>query len=378
MTVRPALAVVQCGGPTAVVNASLDAVVRAGDARFRVFGVAGGPSGLAAGALRPLRPEELPLQLPFSPGAWLGAGRHAWDPDSLRAAADALRKQDVTRLVLIGGNGTMSLAQSLAAAELTVVGVPKTVDNDLVEVDHAPGYASAARFLRAVIPGLALDQWSMRGIEPVRIVETLGRDSGWLAAAAATASGPDGAPHLVFTPEQGLAADTMVDLIAARLRESGWVFAVMAEGACPELSGQAFDVVTHRKPLYGGAARRLARLVAERLGVAARGEVLGMAQRATAELASPRDREEAWQAGAKAVELLADGACGVMVGPQEPAADGGVQLAPLPLERVAGRSRLLPAEWVPKPGGVSRDFHQWLDRIVGSDVQYPSYERTGT
>ena len=365
MTGRPVLAVAQCGGPTAVLNASLDGVLQGAAGKFDVLGVAGGPAGLAAGALQRLDPDTLPADVPCQPGAWLGAGRHPWDEASLAAAVRTLRSRRVTHLVLIGGDGTMALARALgnaAGGDLAIAGVPKTVDNDLAETDHAPGFGSAARFLRLVLPGLALDQQAMRSLEPVRIIETLGRRSGWLAAAAATAAGPDGAPHLVFTPEQALTPESMLALVDRKLSERGWVFAVLAEGASRALSGQDFAVPNHRRPLYGGAARRLARLVERSLGVAARGEVLGIAQRATAALASARDRHEARKVGSAAVHLLAGGVRDVMVSLQ---ADGGVH--PVPLERVAGRARPLPSRWIPAPEGVPADFRRWIEPLAGSD-----------
>src|SRR5579875_1042800 len=374
MTRRPVLAVAQCGGPTAVLNASLDGVLRAAAGTFDVLGVVGGPAGLAAGALQRLGPDALPADVPCQPGAWLGAGRHPWDQASLAAAVCTLRSRRVTHLVLIGGDGTMALARALchaAGGDLAVVGVPKTVDNDLAGTDHAPGFPSAARFLRLVLPGLAFDQQAMRGLEPVRIIETLGRNSGWLAAAAATAAGPDGAPHLVFTPEQALTPESMLALIDQKLKERGWVFAVLAEGASRALSGQDFAVPNHRRPLYGGAARRLARLVEHSLGVAARGEVLGIAQRATAALASPRDRREAHRVGTIAVQLLADGIRDVMVSLQ---ADGSV--GSVPLERVAGRARPLPSRWIPAPEGIPTDFRHWIELLAGPTADSRIGERT--
>jgi 6-phosphofructokinase 1 len=374
MTGRPVLAVAQCGGPTAVLNASLDGVLRAAAATFDLLGVTGGPAGLAAGALRRLGAAEIPPDLACQPGAWLGAGRHQWDEASLAAAARTVRSRNVTHLVLIGGDGTMALARALshaAGGDLAVAGVPKTVDNDLAGTDHAPGFPSAARFLRLVLPGLAFDQHAMRSLEPVRIIETLGRHTGWLAAAAATATGPDGAPHLVFTPEQALAPDSMLALIDKKLSERGWVLAVLAEGASRALSGQDFAAVNHSRPLYGGAARRLARMAEHSLGVPARGEVLGIAQRATSALVSPRDRHEAGRAGTAAVQYLADGHRDVMVSLH---ADGTMR--PVALDQVAGRSRPLPSHWIPAPEGVSASFRHWIEPLAGPGTDNRIGERT--
>ncbi|HVX47003.1 MAG TPA: 6-phosphofructokinase [Mycobacteriales bacterium] len=343
------LAVVQCGGPTAVLNASLAGVLA--EAGGNVLGVRGGPAGLAKSRLERIDP---PADLDRLPGAYLGAGRFEWDEPALEAAARGLLHAGVRGLILIGGNGTMSLARRLAqiAPGLAVIGVPKTVDNDLCGIDHAPGYPSGAAFLRRVIPALAHDQLAMRSIEPVRIVETLGRDTGWLAAAAGTAAGPEAAPHLVFLPEHAASADSAVGLIDSVLSRRGWAFVVLAEGALEELSDGRFRRVEHGRPLFGGTARRLARLVTGKLGVAARGEVLGMAQRSAFALAS--DREDAVRYGRDAVRLLGVGARSVMAG------DRGA----IDLQQVAGRTRGVPPEWVGTPEAGSPEFAAWLSELT--------------
>lgn len=367
----PALAIVQCGGPTAVLNASLAGCLRATTGRFTAHGVVGGPVGLVRGDRQPLAAGDVPADLATRPGAFLGAGRHPLTADDLDTVAGRFAADDLRHLVLMGGNGTMALAAALSQAarfgghELAVVGVPKTVDNDLAGIDHAPGFPSAAGFLRSVIGALAADHQAMAGMEPVRIVETLGRDSGWLAAAAATALGPAGAPDLVFTPEQDLSAERIVETIATAYQRAGRVFAVVAEGVAPELTAGRFAGTNHSTPILGGVSRGIAELVSARCRVAARGEVIGLAQRAMTSAATARDRAEADRLGVEAVNALVDGAHDVLVGPDGPAADANI--VAVSLSAVAGRARRLPPAWVPAVTGPTAEFRDWLATVLEPD-----------
>src|SRR5215208_6896935 len=206
--------VLQCGGPTAVVNASLAALV----GRWQVLlpgGILhGGHHGLRALITENWRRladagEEWLERLETSPGMALGGGRDRLADAELDAAVSVLRSRGVGALFLIGGNGTMAAGRALsqrAAASgvaLRIVAVPKTIDNDIPQTDVCPGFPSAARFLVDAVRDVGADVASMRGYEDVVLIEVMGRHSGWLAAATALArSCPDDAPHLVLVPEE--------------------------------------------------------------------------------------------------------------------------------------------------------------------------------
>lgn len=369
----PTVAVGQMGAPTAVVNATVAGFVDAARPRFRVLGVRGGPQGLLAGAVTDLS-AGLPAELVHRAGSFLGGGRHAFTDDDLSAAVATLAHHEVTALALIGGNGTMTLAELLVdqagrlGHELCVVGVPKTVDNDLTGCDHTPGFASAARYLSLIVPELARDQHAMRSFEPVRIVETMGRDAGWLAAATATVrrDEPD-PPHLVLVPEQEFSADAFLGRVEDALARYGWAFVTVAEGAAAELTAGAFQSPSFDRPLLGGVSARLAGLVRERLGVWARGEVLGMTQRCAAFVSPEVDRVEARATGAAAARLLADGVGGVAVAlDREPGDPYRARLTTVALADVAGRTRRLPDEWLPEGAGAAA-YDAWLAPLVADD-----------
>ncbi|MEU2611019.1 diphosphate--fructose-6-phosphate 1-phosphotransferase [Micromonospora sp. NPDC007271] len=361
----------QTGAPTSVVNASLRGFLE-GATEHEVLALRGGPDGLVDGRFTPVGLADVPAECTRRGGSWLGAGRRAVTGEDLDTAVRVLAERGIDGVALIGGNGTMALLRALteraaaAGLPLCTVGIPKTVDNDLVGVDHCPGYGSAARYLTSVVPDLARDHAAMRAIEPVRVVETLGRSVGWLALAATWhREDPAHAPHLVLLPEVPFDRAEFLRRVAEALDAHGRAFVVTSEGAARELTTEPFDAVNHTRILMGGVARKLAELVTAELGVVARGEVLGMVQRAAGALASEVDRHEAAEAGRRAARLLADRATGVMVGlhrtgntPYE------VSYDPLPLAEVAGQARPVPERWRTDDPAHLDDFYQWLTPLL--------------
>ena len=245
--------------------------------------------------------------------------------------------------------------------DLSVVGVPKTIDNDLPETDHCPGYGSAARFWAVTTQEAALDLAAMRGYDTVVVLECMGRNAGWLTAAAALGRPDTGAaPHLLLVPEVPLALDQVLGSVEAAISRHGSAVVVTAEtvrtGTGDYLSAAAGetrrDAFGH--PLVTGTADALASLISGALGVKARTVKPGTLQRAASSLVSTVDRDEAWQVGAAAARLLAGGRTDLMVTLQaerDPAYRSWC--AAVPLVRVAGLEKRLPASFLEvQPGGV--------------------------
>lgn len=373
MSVRRRVAVLQAGGPTAVLNTSLHGFVNATGDDVDLLAVHGGPAGLVAGHLGPLDRGQVARDHRRA-GALLGAGRLPVGDEQLDRAVDNLVAHDVVGLALHGGNGTMSLALALSrrAADrghhLAVVGVPKTVDNDLVATDRAPGYASAARFVARAVRDLADDQRAMGGLEDVRLVETLGRDVGWVAMASHLARREGVAPHLVLVPERPDSVDGVVEQVIELRRLHGPVTVVVAEGALPELLGHTFQQPTYDRPLLGGVSRLLADRLRDAAGHVVRADVLGMIQRSATAQVSPADRRDADAVGKAAARVLADDRPGVMVGLDRHGATTTV-----PLETVAGTSRPVPACWLgPDPTSCPTDFLDWLAPLVNDHDTIPA------
>jgi 6-phosphofructokinase 1 len=361
----------QTGAPTTVVDATVRGVLD-GAAAAEVLAVRGGPDGLVHGRLEPVAPGDGP-----KPGArggsWLGAGRRSVTQPDLNEIVAQLERHRVDVLMLIGGNGTMALLEAVGRAAssqgsaLRVVGVPKTIDNDLQVVDHTPGFPSAARFLASVVPDLARDHAAMCGVEPVRVVETLGRSAGWLALAATWHRDDRAhAPHLVLLPEARFVEDRFLGAVDTALREHGRAFVVVSEGVDTGEAREPFDAHNHTRLLHGGVARRLAALVGDRLGLPARGEVLGMVQRSASAWASNLDLREAEQLGHHAARLALDGASGIMVGSvRDPAPEGPTRVAVIDLAAVAGRGRPVPDRWVTHDPRELDSFQDWLAPLIG-------------
>lgn len=371
-------AIVQAGAPSPVINASLAGFLRqsAEDGDKQVLGVHGGANGLVDGRFSVLHTDRVDLpRLAAEPGAWLGAGRRSPEPGDLELAVERLVEHGVRGIAVTGGNGSMALAAALLdaanrmSASLQVIGIPKTVDNDLLGTDRSPGFLTAGTFAAQAVRSLGADLRAMAPLEQVRLVEVLGRGVGWLALAAATVRrADDEAPHLVYTPEAPLTVDGFlsdVDKVVARL---GHALVVVAEGAAPELSGAEFDVAHPGRLLRNGVVRELADTVTGRLGLSARPEVLGMVQRAATWMAPARDRTDAWLVGAEAARLLRQGATGQMPS-LDPLADQNAEstCSTVPLSTVAGRSRAVPYQLDPGCPDVPPEFRAWWDRLTAAE-----------
>ena len=235
------------GGPTAVLNASLAGVVeacRAEPSITALYGAEHGAAGLLDGSLIDLYAEDPSLweQIALTPGSVLGSTRRKVGPEDYARMLAILARLKIRYVLANGGNGTMQMADELgkaaedAGVDLRVIGIPKTIDNDLVGTDHTPGYGSAARFFATALRDIGADNRALPG---VTFVEILGRNAGWLAAACALARAQeDDAPHLIYFPERRIAFDRMLSDVEAVYRRRGR--AVIAQydcGSCHTIPG---------------------------------------------------------------------------------------------------------------------------------------------
>jgi 6-phosphofructokinase 1 len=354
------LVIGQTGAPTAVVNRSVAGFLeRAAGAEVLV--ARGGPDALVRATLDPLPPGGLPAGEVERGGSWLGGGRRAVTAEDVDAVVSGLAARGVDGLCLVGGNGTMALLDAVArrAAErgvaLRTVGVPKTIDNDLDGVDHAPGFPSAARFVSSAVQDIARDHRAMVSIEPVRIVETMGRATGWLALAATLPVPGDHehVVHRVHLPELGFDVREFLADVAGLVERRGRALVVVSEGVAAD----------QQRGVVGGVAE----LITGELGLPARGEVLGVAQRCSSHLVSAADAREATEVGRLAATTLLDRAApgDVMVGVGRLPGAGYRPHHPLvPLAEVASRVRTVPERWRHRDPAALGDFHSWLAPLV--------------
>lgn len=381
------LVVVQGGGPTSVHNASLFGVIdeAARSGRFdQVLGARSGMEGLLKRDLIDLvsiAGAELEL-LRTTPGAALGSSRYRPTTPELHGLIDDLRREDVRNLLLIGGNGSLRGAAAIVAAaqenksDLCVIGVPKTIDNDIVGTDRCPGFASCARYVAQSVRDLGMDVRTLP--QPVSIFETMGRSAGWLAAASILGRIDDAhAPHLLYLPERAFDLDRVIGDIENTVRKHGWAVAVVSEGIKNDRGAPVYESQQEsqrdalNRALPGGVAAYLADVVTQRLKIRCRSEKPGLGARASALHVSMVDRADAEAVGRAAVRAAVERQTGMMASLLPLAdSDDRPRCELVPLERVQGE-RAFPAEWI-EPGNTSLApaFVRYARRLVGDLVPY--------
>ncbi len=385
------LLVAHGGGPTAVLNASLAGVIREALAHpqiEQVYGARFGAEGLLEADFLDLRREPAAKveALPFTPGSVLGSSRRPVQPPDYGRILDHLRSHNVRFLLFNGGNGTMLAAGEIARLaagrgyELRVVGIPKTVDNDLLRTDHCPGYGSAARYLAVSALELGRDNESLPF--PVEILEAMGRNAGWLAAATVLAArDPDDGPQLVYVPEIPFDPQRFLRDVEDVYRRLGRVFVAVSEGIRDKngdavfYSSQETDRDGFGRPLPGNVSVELARLVGRELRLRVRNEKPGLCGRASIAHVSPVDREEAVACGREAVRRAVSGVSGMMVTLERAAGETYCcSFGLAPLEEIGCRERALPREFMNDAGNYpSPAFREYAAPLLG--VGLPEYPR---
>lgn len=376
------LLVVQSGGPTQVINASLCAALEEPTAG-KIFGARHGFEGLIRGELVDLSglTEAQRERIRHSPGAVLGSSRVRPSEAEMDTILDHLCEREIHQALLIGGNGTMQAGLALSrfsssqGYELQVIGVPKTVDNDIQGTNRCPGYASAAHFVAQSTRDLGMDVRSLT--QPVSILETMGRDVGWLAAAAVLARrDATDAPHLVYIPEVAFDTEQFLADLDGILQRRGWAIVVVSEGIRDAAGMPVYensetsqkDVL--ERPLPGGVARYLAEVVTRRLKVRCRDEKPGLLSRASMLHVSQRDWADAALVGYAGRLALDRGETEKMVG-LTPLDGGEAGTALLPLKKISWMARGVPREWlVDGNPPLNEKFSEYLGPLIGELLEY--------
>lgn len=381
----------QSGGPTSVINSSLVGVIdeaRRSGAYASIIGAAFGVEGLLQDELIDLTAES-PASLAMireTPSAALGSNRYKLKPEDPEAVLDKLIALDARAFVYIGGNDsadtTMQVARLAAdiGHELYVIGVPKTVDNDLVETDHCPGFGSAARYVSTAIRETGFDSESIASY-PVKVIEIMGRHAGWLAAAGALAREDEGeAPHLVYVPERPIEFSRLVSDVRSIVKANGFCVISLAEGAkgpdgqfLTDSAASQIDAFGHRQ--MAGTGDILASLIERETGIRARCDRPGTLQRSGSSLASSTDRQEAFEVGATAVRAALNGETGQMVTIVRQSSRPYICTTGLsPVEKIANREKKLPSEYMNAEGNYPTEaFFEYARPLIGEAL--PSYVR---
>ncbi len=384
----------QSGGPTAVINASAYGVIKTAlesESITKVYGAAHGIKGVLNDKLYDMGQEdayELSLLL-HTPSSELGSCRYKMkDPDEddrdYKRILEIFQKYNVRYFFYNGGNDAMDTCSKISRFmdksgwECRVMGVPKTIDNDLYGTDHCPGFASAAKYIATTCMEVSKDS-TVYDNGQITIVEIMGRHAGWLAASSKLAEHFGAGPDLIYLPEVDFEMGQFLKDVQKIYDEKGKVLVAVSEGIhyadgvfVSEAKTSATDGFGHAQ--LGGLASLLARIVKEETGAKVRGIELSLLQRCGAHLASQTDVDEAFLAGKVAVEAAVNGETGKMVAFEREMVDGKYHCATklLPLSAVANFEKKIPVEWItPEKNQVTDDFIDYALPLIQGDPVIP-------
>lgn len=387
----------QSGGPTAAINATLAGVIRgasemrAKGAVNKLYGMRNGIEGFLIENLVDLTDrlddEAWLSALEATPAAALGSCRkrlkdHKTDAETYERILGILKKYDIRYFFYIGGNDSMDTVLKLSdyAAdheyELRVVGVPKTIDNDLAVTDHTPGFGSAAKYVATTVKEILRDV-NVYTIKAVTIVEIMGRDAGWLTAAAALPAISGGAaPDLIYLPEHPFDTDRFLNDLKAALSDHPAVLVAVSEGIRDKngryigegLIGGAVDAFGHTQ--LSGVGKVLEALVKEKIGCKVRSIELNLPQRCASHLASATDISESSAVGAAAVRFAVEGKTGIMATIiREDTEDYRVSYGFAEIASIANAVRTVPASYINENGnGITEEGIAYLRPLIVGEI----------
>ncbi|MBI4979392.1 MAG: diphosphate--fructose-6-phosphate 1-phosphotransferase [Spirochaetes bacterium] len=384
----------QSGGPTSVINASLAGVID-GAKKFagikKLYGMNYGIEGFMQERLIDLsaQPAAVVKGLRMTPSSSLGSSRHKVKEEDFPRIMEVLKKYDVRYFFLIGGNDTMDTINRVEqycrknGYELTGVGIPKTVDNDLFGTDHTPGYASAARYnALSVMQGGILAR-DMQRVDKFSVYQTIGRDAGWLAAACAAGKTDEAsAPHLIYTPELPFSKEDFLKDAAACVKEYGFVSVVCGEGikykdGTPVSASRTKDKFNNTEfGAMGGAsaALNLHAMLREAYGWRGEFQITESLIMCAADRGVANDFSEAYRCGIEAVKLASKGESGYMVTMKRISNKPyRISYEKAKLSDVAVKAKPMPLDYLTADGNfVSKKFFSYLSPLIGD---MPGYVR---
>ncbi|WP_028516635.1 6-phosphofructokinase [Ruminococcus flavefaciens] len=370
------IAVAQSGGPTCAINASLAGVYSAAqrtDKIDKVFGVFNGIEGIINEEMVDLSEKitsDVSYQLLLrTPSAVLGSCRkklpaHTEKSDIYERITEVLRRYDIGMFFYIGGNDSMDTVAKYSAYlgdmginDIKIIGIPKTIDNDLCETDHSPGFGSAAKYVAATVQEITRDS-NVYSIPSVTIIETMGRHAGWLAAASCCirANG-EAAPHLIYLPETTFSIEGFLSDVKAEMKKYRAVIVVVSEGVkTAEGKFAAEEYQSGQKDVFGhsylsGIGKFLEKLVAAEIGCKVRSIELNVMQRCSSHIASLEDIRSSEAIGMAAVKAGLDGQTGCMMTfIRESNMPYSYSIGSVEASKAANSEKFFPREWINEKG----------------------------
>jgi len=389
----------QSGGPTAVINASAAGVFQEAlkqDCITEVYGAAHGIKGILEEKLYDISKED-PYELQLlrtTPSSALGSVRYKLkdfeeDETDYKRILEVFKKYNIRYFFYNGGNDSMDTCNKISkymqkvGYECRIMGVPKTIDNDLWGTDHCPGYGSAAKYIATSIMEVYLDA-KVYDKGMITIFEIMGRNAGWLTAASALASYKGAGPDLIYLPEVVFDIDKFIDEVTALYSKNNHVIVAVSEGVKDKdgryISEYGSDLAKSKDAFghaqLGGLAATLTSIVKQKTGAKVRGIEFSLLQRCAAHVASLTDVNEAYMAGQMAVRNAVEGKTDYMVAferADSPEYKCNIKL--LNLADVANKEKKVPLEWINKDGnGVTEDFIKYAMPLIQGESRPPVEE----
>ncbi len=389
------LLIAQSGGPSAAINATVAGAVEYGLISGKIdniYGAVHGIKGVLEDHLisldtRLCSPEQMTL-LCHTPAAALGSCRYKLkdfeqDESDFERILQVFRKHGIRYFIYIGGNDSMDTVLKLSQYckakgidDLFVMGAPKTIDNDLTQTDHCPGFGSAAKYIATTFAEIERDR-SVYDDKNVTVVEVMGRDAGWLTAASAMAKGNGSqGPDLLYLCEQPLEPADFVRQVQDKLSQKTSVMVAVSEGIknkegaylSEECQSGAVDNFGHQ--YIAGAGRVLESLVRAEVGCKVRAIELNLMQRCSSRIASATDLYESRMLGMKALTRALEGASGEMSCIKRISNDPyGVRYETADIRRIANQVKTVPTEWIlPNGEGVAPELHDYLYPLIQGEI----------
>lgn len=388
----------QSGGPTAVINASLYGTVYEAlnreDEIGTVYGMINGIEVFLNDQVMDMAPLEESKELELirtTPGSYLGSCRYKLPEDlndpvypQLFARFEAY---NIGYFFYIGGNDSMDTVSKLSryaekiSSDIRVIGIPKTIDNDLVETDHTPGFGSAAKYVASTVREIAIDASVYDNKKSVTIVEIMGRHAGWLTAASALARKFEhDNPVLIYLPETDFDQDAFIEKVRTSLETTPNLVVCISEGIhdntgtfiCEYSNDVGTDTFGHK--MLTGSGKYLENLVKERLGVKVRSVELNVCQRCSSSMLSKTDQKEAIASGAYGVKAALNGASGKMVAFERLDGDDyQIDYVLKDVNVICNQEKCVPVTWITADGSdVTEDFIRYARPLIQGEVTVPT------
>ena len=388
----------QSGGPTAVINASLYGVVYEAlnreDTCGTVYGMINGIEGFLNDQIMDMEPLERSGELELiktTPGSYLGSCRYKL-PEDLRDEVyprlfEKFEQYGIGYFFYIGGNDSMDTVSKLSryakktGSDIRFMGIPKTIDNDLVRTDHTPGFGSAAKYVATTVREIAIDASVYDNKKSVTIVEIMGRHAGWLTAASVLARKFEGDnPVLIYLPETVFDPERFISDVNEALEKVPNLVVCISEGIndgkgtfiCELASDVGVDTFGHK--MLTGSGKYLENLVKEKIGVKVRSVELNVSQRCSSAMLSAADQKEAIASGAYGVKCAIEGETGKMIGFfRVPGAQYRIDYVAEDVDLICNQEKTVPLEWITKNGSdIGQEFIDYALPLIQGEVKVPS------